>query len=345
MQKSPLILSCDWGSTTFRLRLVDTATGQVHGELRTPDGIGAIIARSPAGESRVRAFRQHLNSRTCELYARLGMKWNGVPLFISGMASASIGLKELPYAALPVDLDGRGIYRERLPGLSFNAEASCSQAELPMYLISGLTTGSDVLRGEEMEILGVMNAPEYTDYQQRAILVLPGTHAKHVQIRDSHIVSFSTYLTGELFSVLTRHSVLSHSVQVDEEDDNMPPAEFDRVFREGVEDACRLPILHALFRVRARHLLEHSPPSLNRRYLSGLLIGAEMQGLLAGSPRDWPVLLCADSELAALYARALAVLDAEECLVVVPPEIAGCASTLGHLALYRLMTEDGIDMV
>jgi 2-keto-3-deoxy-galactonokinase len=43
------------------------------------------------------------------------------------------------------------------------------------------------------------------------ILCLPGTHAKWVQISAEEVVSFQTFMTGELFDLLS-HSVLRHSV-------------------------------------------------------------------------------------------------------------------------------------
>ena len=61
----------------------------------------------------------------------------------------------------------------------------------------------DVMRGEEIQIAGaLLQNPQWT---ARSCIVLPGTHSKWVQIENGGIVSFSTYLTGELFAVLKKH--------------------------------------------------------------------------------------------------------------------------------------------
>ena len=44
------------------------------------------------------------------------------------------------------------------------------------------------------------------------VLCLPGTHTKWVHISAGEIVSFSSFMTGELFALLSKRSVLRHSV-------------------------------------------------------------------------------------------------------------------------------------
>ncbi len=320
-----MIVSCDWGTSSFRLRLVEATTGRVAAELATADGARALAAPGLTAAQRAGVFHDLLQCRLGELVARTGIDADGLPVFISGMASSSIGWRELPYTPLPVDVDGGGLLTAALPDLA------CGGAVLPVTLISGLRTAGDVLRGEEMEIVGLLQAPALAACRARALLLLPGTHSKHVRVERERIVGFTTCMTGELFSLLAEHSVLAHSVR----DDGGPadPAGEDDAFAEGVADAGRQPLPRALFRVRTRQLLDGAPAALNRAYLDGLLLGSEAHGLRAELPADCPVLLCAAGRVAARYARALALLGLS-CLTP-PAELVAHAVPLGHLAVAR----------
>lgn len=45
------------------------------------------------------------------------------------------------------------------------------------------------------------------------VLCLPGTHSKWVHVSAGEVVSFQTFLTGEMFALLSEASVLRHSVK------------------------------------------------------------------------------------------------------------------------------------
>src|SRR5690606_30413274 len=107
-------------------------------------------------------------------------------------------------------------------------------------------------------------------------LVLPGTHAKHVLIKDQQTKRFKTYMTGEFFDLLASQSVLSASVQ--EGGDINDPVN-RKNFIEGVEAARLSNPLHAAFMVRTRQVLHQMPAQQNYHYLSGLLIGSELKEL------------------------------------------------------------------
>ena len=78
------------------------------------------------------------------------------------------------------------------------------------------TAPPDVMRGEETQIAGFLAAAPGFD----GVLCMPGTHAKWVQISAEEVVSFRTFMTGELFDLLAGHSVLRHSVAGEGTDDD-----------------------------------------------------------------------------------------------------------------------------
>jgi 2-dehydro-3-deoxygalactonokinase len=261
-------VACDWGTTAFRLRLVD---GRVRRELKSDEGTAKLAA---AGGDRPSAFRAVLEAGLKKLKAP-----PSAPVVISGMASSTIGWKELPYAKVPFALDGRDAVVEKIAPR--------------VYLVSGLRTGTEVLRGEETEAIGLVSLLG-RDMPFEAVFVLPGTHSKHLDVNPGGIADFRTFMTGELFDVLSRQSVLRHSTD--------PAAPLDRAaFLEGVEESTKRPITGALFRVRTRHVLEKKSVPSNTSFLSGLLIGTEM-GTLRGS--DVAIVLAAGKALRASYTAA-----------------------------------------
>jgi len=202
-----------------------------------------------------------------------------VPVVISGMASSTIGWKELPYATVPFAFDGRNAVWERI--------------EPHVYLISGLRTNTEILRGEETEAVGLVSTLGH-EMPFEAVLVLPGTHSKHLDVNPGGIAGFRTYMTGELFDVLSKQSVLRHSTD--------PAAPFDKAsFLEGVEESTKRPVTGALFRVRTRQVLDRKSARANTSFLSGLLIGTEL-GTLRGS--DVSIILAAGKVLRASYTAA-----------------------------------------
>src|SRR5439155_22801466 len=169
-------VSCDWGTSNFRLRLVD---GGVKGEVCTGEGTARLAARPG---DRAEAFRATLAEGLAQLQAP-----ESLPVVISGMASSSIGWKELPYAKLPFSLDGRDAVWEKIDDR--------------VYLISGLRSDIDILRGEETEALGLV-ATLGREMPFEAVFVLPGTHSKHLEVNPGGIAVFRTFMTAELFEVL-----------------------------------------------------------------------------------------------------------------------------------------------
>jgi 2-dehydro-3-deoxygalactonokinase len=289
-------VSGDWGTSNFRLRLVDETVVR---EVRTDEGTAKLAAQ---GGDRAEAFRSTLARGLEQLQAPAS-----VPVILSGMASSSIGWKELPYAKLPFSLDGRDAVWERIDGR--------------VYLVSGLRSATDVLRGEETETLGLV-ASLGREMPFEAVFILPGTHSKHLDVNPGGIASFRTFMTGELFDVIARQSVLRHSTD--------PSAPFDRAaFLEGVEESQRRPLTSALFRVRTRQVLDRKDAASNTSFLSGLLIGTEL-GSLRGTAV--PVIVAAGERMRASYAAAAEAMGFAEGFRAVDSEPL---PVLGHRILLQ----------
>ena len=285
-------LSCDWGTSAFRLRLVRGSDLRILAEITHTTGVADTYRRwTEAGcPPRQVFYASLLAKRITELARKSGDPLNGIPVVLSGMASSSIGMKELPYQKLPVHLDGSDLLVEH-----FDTE----EAKNPLLVISGVQTDDDVMRGEETKIVGCL--PMLKKQEAPELIILPGTHSKHMVVQQHKAVAFKTYMTGEFFKLLSVDSVLSASIAADFVEE---PAH--RVwFRKGVRAAQESGLLHAAFLVRTNQLLKNTPKEANFHYLSGLLIGAELTDI----PRNMPVYLVAGSVHTPLYRAALEELD------------------------------------
>jgi 2-dehydro-3-deoxygalactonokinase len=267
------LLACDWGTTNLRAW--------------TLDGQGGVVAQRDfrLGVSRLGAGEA---ARRFEGEVRPGLDAEGLPAVLCGMVGSNLGWTAVPYIDCPA---GVAEVAGRLTAVSDSVRI------VPGLRCEGLAGSPDVMRGEETQILGwLAQHPERRT--GRHLLCHPGTHAKWALIEDGRILRFVTAMTGELFAVLSQHSVLRSDA----------PANDDAAFDAGLAAAGDGDALAArLFTVRARVVGANAEPGSSPSYLSGLLIGAEVAAvprLLGAAPRE--VILLGDAALCARYRRALA---------------------------------------
>lgn len=321
-------LSCDWGTSSFRLRLVNAADLTIIAAEHSGKGIAATFhawqkSGQTAPEARLRYYRRVILEHIQAMAQQLGTPLVQAPLIISGMASSSIGMAELPYHTLPFSVDGAGIGARHIP-----ADASFPH---DILLISGIRSNDDVMRGEETQLVGCMAGTGGPSLS--GTVIFPGTHSKHITVKDRQAVAFSTFMTGEFFALLTEHSILKSAVRKGAE---LSEPSTTGPFSQGVQDAGRFNLLHATFRIRARHLFGALTPEENLDYLSGLLIGAELQELLKNEAGD--IYLCG-AHLQDRYAMALQVLGLEQRLAAIPAQRIEEAAVRGQYAIFNQLKQ------
>jgi len=224
-------------------------------------------------------------------------------VFMSGMIGSRQGWTEVPYLACPVDLEaiartcsavewGSGRRAFIVPGFS------CRDAQ-------GVP---DVMRGEETQILGAIE-----ELGTEAVVCLPGTHSKYVRVSNGHIADFTTHMTGEVFGVLWRHSILGRLSDTETVEDE---AAFDAGVDRSVQGQ---GLLHHLFGVRTRGLFKEIPAAGLASYLSGLLIGHEIHSAAPSAP----VAVIGEASLTRLYGRAFVRCGIEARLIADEPAPRG----------------------
>ncbi len=248
----------DWGTSSFRLWLFDR-DGKVLAERRSGEGLLSING----------AFEAVLEGHLSTLDAPLDL-----PVVICGMAGARTGWQEASYLHAPCALAD-------IPG----AAIRIARTDRDVRILPGVSQDdpADVMRGEETQVMGA---------GIEGLLCLPGTHSKWVTLSQGRIENFSTWMTGEIFALMSQHSLLAGDVTGE--------AGVDDDFRAGFNSMLDAPetLTNALFGLRARGLLGEGKREAS--VLSGLLIGAELVGV---GPAD-NVTLIADGVIGDLYAAA-----------------------------------------
>lgn len=266
-------IAADWGTSNLRVWGMG-ADGTVHWQATSECGMGGLE-------------RDGFEPALLALIADRLPTGRVTPVIICGMAGSRQGWAEAPYATTPC----------APPDLSLAKSAPVSDPRISVQILPGIRQidPADVMRGEETQIAGLLaQDPEFD-----GVLCLPGTHTKWVRISAGEVVGFRTFMTGEMFSLLADQSVLRHSVATPDWD--------GAAFDAAVTDAMARPenIGSDLFTLRASGLLHDTPPAVSRARLSGLLIGAELQGA-RGYWLGQRVALIGSNALSALYAKALA---------------------------------------
>lgn len=238
----------DWGTSNRRAWAL-AWDGTVHAERHDDQGLLALTDR-----------------RFAESFRRFCDDWlvpdNATPVIMAGMVGSRLGWQEIPYQLAPVELRNLSRHLARID----DSLASNVWIAPGVALDDGVQL--DVMRGEECQILGALLESAKDD----GVFILPGTHAKWVQVKAGRIVGFRTYMTGEIYGLLRQSGTLSQLMGGDIID--------DEAFHKGVMQAQQPDagnLLHNLFSVRTLGLFDRLPRSGLASYMSGLLIGAEIR--------------------------------------------------------------------
>jgi 2-dehydro-3-deoxygalactonokinase len=276
----PAYAAVDWGTSSFRLWLIGD-DGSVLGERRSGEGMTTAASTG---------FAEVLQSHLSALSAP-----DDIPVIVCGMAGARQGWVEAGYIDVPTSLSAILTGAVSVPG-----------QKRDVRILPGLAQRSeqapDVIRGEETQLLGAIAA----DTKGEQIVCMPGTHSKWVRVVDDAVTGFSTFMTGELFDVITKHSILSHAVS----GADALPADTD-AFDRAAKTAFAQPALltNLIFGARAGQLLHGLTASGAQARISGTLIGTEIAGALSSAGKGAAITLVASGRLQALYETAFRTLS------------------------------------
>lgn len=314
----------DWGTSSLRVYGVSTAIPQLL--YSDPDGgvLNVGAGRFPA------ALEKALEAA--------GVPGSGAVL-VSGMAGSSRGWQETPYVVAPADA----------AAIAGGARVVLSDSGRTVVLLPGVRTAMnanglpDVMRGEETQVLGIPS-------DAADVLVLPGTHSKWVIVGPrGGVRAATTFMTGELFSILRSHSILSSSIASTSPprvSTVLPPVaapQLSDAFFEGLRLAAPLA---GLFSVRVRDVLASDGADRalakagNEDFMSGALLALElrearawMEGLADKAPLRRPRIMVVGASPLLETRYMAALLDGGWCDARVAPSNA-TARGLAAVAVY-----------
>ncbi len=236
-------IAVDWGTSNLRYWVMSSDVVLHSGRMQ----LGMVdLDRGSYEEILINELDSFLNPSRC------------TPILICGMAGARQGWKEAPYKSVPCEP----------PELNEAIRVKCQDSRIFVQILPGLKQHSpaDVMRGEETQIKGILTTYSLFD----GVVCLPGTHTKWVRISAGEVVNFQTFMTGELFSLLSERSVLKYSVSKEGWD--------EKIFKNSIEEIISNNKIFSakLFSLRAESILEDLLGSNARSRLSGYLIGLEL---------------------------------------------------------------------
>jgi len=256
-------LAVDWGTTNRRVYKIEA---------------GAVVATEGDARGVTAIAKDGFATEVAGIRARFG----DLPMLLAGMVGSTIGWRDAQYVAVPAGVDAlaRGLSwidarTAIVPGLSVIANGR-----------------ADVMRGEEVQLLGAVEAGLVP---RDGLLCQPGTHCKWARMDAGVVVDFTTAMTGELFALVRSHGLLSTQLVGD--------VTLGAAFREGVEAGKRRDLSAALFGIRASKLLGQRDDADAASYASGLLIGSDVAVRLEKGAGDVHIL--SDPSLGGLYAIAV----------------------------------------
>ncbi len=291
------LIALDWGTTSLRAYKL------------AADGVVLEQRALSSGIMQLPKAARIINGRECTDGFELAFDeacgdWleaqPDLPVIACGMVGSAQGWREAAYCETPADVANLGNSLQTVVSLRGTL----------VHIVPGViqrSTLPNVMRGEETQVLGVLqNLP--VEAGADLLIGLPGSHSKWVEVVDGCITHFDTFMTGEVFAVLSEHSILGRTQQ--------QGAAFDaQAFDRGVQIAQsadgELGVLSTLFSARTLGLTGELSPTAQADYLSGLMIGHELVALATvqrrrRNNRNLPsIILIGNAQLCARYSRAL----------------------------------------
>ena len=259
-------IAVDWGTTSFRAYLM--VNNDVLENVETNDGMKFVQ-------------NQHFENTLVSLIEPWLDHKNKIEILASGMVGSKQGWIEAPYQKTPCNLNN----------IEF-ISPSVKDNRFSLKIFSGVSQHNtpDVMRGEETQIAGFL----YDNPNFNGSICLPGTHSKWVNIENGNIINFKTFMTGELFEIISKNSILIHSVTSNKVLKNELKMAVNEIFQNPEIFG------NALFQLRADDLINSKGSKVYKSKLSGYLLGLE----LVGSLELWKkkdVILIGNPDLTELY--------------------------------------------
>ncbi|MHC8306766.1 2-dehydro-3-deoxygalactonokinase [Pseudomonas sp. PB3P13] len=291
------LIALDWGTTSLRAYKLAEG-GQVLEQRSLSSGIMQLpkTARVINGRLCADGFELAFDEACGDwLYAQPDL-----PVIACGMVGSAQGWREAAYCDTPANVANLGKSLQTVRSLR----------GVDVHIVPGVIQRSrlpNVMRGEETQVLGVLQNLA-AEAGADLLIGLPGSHSKWVEVVDGCIVHFDTFMTGEIFAVLSEHSILGRTQQRGACFDGDA---FDRGVQTALSAEGEIGPLSTVFSARSLGLTGELSAAAQPDYLSGLMIGHELLALATVQRRRRDtvhlpsIILIGNAQLCTRYRRAL----------------------------------------
>lgn len=272
----------DWGTSNVRAFLLGPK-GEILDQRKSEKGIKFV----PKGQYP-------------SVYHNLTDGWRDDSRFtlMAGMVGSANGWEEAPYVSLPASPERVGHHIYKMKSMD------------DIYIVGGLCYQDkrippeedvfDVIRGEEVQILGLISKLP----QKRYLFCLPGTHSKWLEVDENAVISsFTTVMSGDFYAAIRAKTIIAMSLETAQE-------KSQRAFDRGVRLAQNPGGLMAhIFKIRGSILFQQIEACHVESMLSGVIIGNEIYEMKSLYNRDTEIQVIASNELGENYGRAMELVD------------------------------------
>ena len=236
-------VALDWGTSNFRAYLMENNN---------------VIDQVSTQEGMIFVDQKEFENTLVKNITPWKKKFDINIVIASGMVGAKQGWIEVPYIKSPCNIR------------NLNFKTINILDDINVHILSGVSQSnpSDVMRGEETQIAGFL----LNNIGFNGSICLPGTHSKWVNLKSYNIHEFTTYLTGELYEIVRKYSILKHSLNTTRLEDEIVKSAANLIIENPSF------ISNKLFEIRAENLLKNSNQTSNNSKLVGYLLGIELSG-------------------------------------------------------------------
>ncbi len=272
------LIAIDWGTTNRRAYLMSNGGAVLD---QRQDNLGILgVEEGLFGEVFLSFIGDWLDRSNID-----------IPVLMSGMIGSRQGWVEANYVLCPASLSNLASGIIAVPGRK-------NTWIIPGICLDPNGGRRDVMRGEEVQVFGSLSLVGLNN----SMLCLPGTHSKWVNVRDNQLLDFATAMTGEVYDLMCRHSILGTLIN-----ENSPHC--SAAFANGVHFALKSGgLLNHMFSLRAEGLFGHISDMEQESFLSGLLISHEINGMVEkGFSNKGEIVLVGTKLLTQIYSEALSL--------------------------------------
>ncbi|WP_274620692.1 2-dehydro-3-deoxygalactonokinase [Colwellia maritima] len=188
-------ISVDWGTTNFRAYLIGSS--------------GEVVDRIYANKGYISISAEGFEQVLADLLQPWFVKYSQLPILMAGMVGSKNGWKEVPYVHTPLN-----IQELSKSNSIFSLSRGNKVLIIPGVCHQDTSDREDVMRGEEVQVFGLANELKLNEFYA----IFPGTHSKHVRRQHNELTNVQTYMTGELYALLSEHSILGRNLPIQSKD-------------------------------------------------------------------------------------------------------------------------------